>query len=232
MKILIATTILFTALLFTGCSATHQASDVETSGFLKDYSLLEEGGEGEALLVYRNPDADFSKYDKILLEQIELWRPADSELAELPEEDIQKLGYYFYNTVYTELEKDWTMVRHPGPGVLRIRGAITEASDTIAALNMTSTIIPVMRIVSAGKRLITGTSAFVGEASVECAITDSTTGELLFAAVDRRVGAKTLDGSWSTWDDVEEAYDYWAVRCRERLTEERSKSLAEERAKK
>jgi hypothetical protein len=40
--------------------------------------------------------------------------------------------------------------------------------------------------------------------------------------VDRRAGAKTVMGSWSTWDDVEKAYDYWAERVRTRLAEERS----------
>jgi hypothetical protein len=39
------------------------------------------------------------------------------------------------------------------------------------------------------------------------------------AAVDERVGAKTLRGLGGTWKDVEEAYDYWAKKLRQRLTE-------------
>jgi hypothetical protein len=209
--------------LLVGCAATHQMGDVEKSGFLKDYSMLKEGEDGEALLVYRNPDADFSKYDKILLEPIEIWRPKDSDLADLSEEDVQYLGNHLYESLKTELEKDYTLVASAGPGVLRIRGAITEASGSIAPLNMISTVIPVTRVISAGKRLITGTGAFVGKASVEGEFTDSESGELLFAAVDRRAGAKTVMGSLSTWDDVREAYDYWAERVRARLAEERTR---------
>ena len=50
----------------TGCQATKPSY----SGFLGDYGLLQPGGEGEALLVYRNPKADFADYDKVLLDQV------------------------------------------------------------------------------------------------------------------------------------------------------------------
>lgn len=209
-------------IVLVGCEATYQARDVETSGFLKDYSILKEGVGNEALLVYKNPEANFSKYDKILFEPIELWRPAESDLAELEDEEAQRLGTYLYDSVKKQLEKDWEMVDKPGPGVLRLRGAITEAGDSVTAMNMISTILPYGRAISAGRRLITGTGSFVGKASVECEITNSQTGTLLFAAVDRRVGAKTVMGMWSSWDDVEKAYDYWGERIRIRLAEERA----------
>jgi hypothetical protein len=51
--------------LLAGCAASQQARDVKESGFLgDDYALPREGKEGETLLVYRNPDAPWSTYDK------------------------------------------------------------------------------------------------------------------------------------------------------------------------
>lgn len=47
--------------LLGGCAASQQARNVETSGFLgDDYALLHAGEEGEALLVYRNPNANWA----------------------------------------------------------------------------------------------------------------------------------------------------------------------------
>jgi len=64
-----------------------------------------------------------------------------------------------------------------------------------------------------------GTQAFVGRADVEGKITDTDTGELLFAAVDRRAGKNTPDGSMNSWNDVKQAFAYWATRLSERLRE-------------
>ena len=205
-----------------GCPSTHQARKVEDSGFLKDYSRLKKGEGDEALQEYINPAADFSAYDKVLIDHITLWRPAKSDLAELDEVDVQNLGNYLHKAIKTQLEKDYKIVTTPGPGVMRIRVAITEASDSSAPMNMITTIVPVGIVISAGKRLITGTAAFVGAAGIEGEITDSASGKVLAEIVDRRVGTKRIAGSWSSWDGVDEAYNYWAEKLRRRLAEKRS----------
>jgi hypothetical protein len=214
----------FAFLILAACPTTRQAGSVEKSGFLGDYSILKEGKDGRALLYYRNPDTDFTKYDKILLDPITLWRPPDTDLAKLDEDDAQRLGLLLYRKVKSELIKDYEFVDEPGPGVLRLRLAITEASDANAPLNLVTTIVPPFLVLSGVKALATGTGAFMGAASLEGEITDSVTNELLIAAVDRRVGVKNISNAWRTWDEVEDAYDYWARRIRERLAEERKRA--------
>jgi hypothetical protein len=196
---------------------------VKETGFLKDYSRLKKGIGDEALEEYINPAADFNTYDKVLIDPITLWRPAKSDLAKLDDKEVQTLGNYLHKAIKTQLKKDYKIVTVPGQGVMRIRVAITEASDSSVPLNMITTIVPVGFVISEGEQLITGTAAFVGAASVEIEITDSTSGKVLAEAVDRRVGTKNLIESWSTWDDVDKAYDYWASRLRRRLSEERSR---------
>src|SRR5262244_867808 len=65
-----------------GCAATQEAKSVQKSGFLGDYSRLKEGqrgsffsqgAEGQALLVYKNPAADWRKYRKIWLDSVTVW---------------------------------------------------------------------------------------------------------------------------------------------------------------
>ena len=64
------------------------------------------------------------------------------------------------------------------------------------------------------KEMAFGTESFVGKASVEIKATDSQTGELLAAMIDRRGGGKYFWKSFHRWTDVEEAYSYWAKKTR------------------
>jgi hypothetical protein len=52
-------------------------------------------------------------------------------------------------------------------------------------------------------------------------ITDASTGELLGAALDRRVGGKELSKLWSDWHNADDALQYWAKRLRFALCEMR-----------
>jgi hypothetical protein len=45
----------------------EQPAAVPTSGFLGDYSQLQPGQEGQTALVYINPNAQWSKYNKVIL---------------------------------------------------------------------------------------------------------------------------------------------------------------------
>ena len=77
-----------------------------------------------------------------------------------------------------------------------------------------------MRLLTGAKGVVAGGKpGFVGEVSVEAKITDAQSGELLLAAVDRRAGTKSLRGSTNSWNDVEQAYQYWADKARWRLCE-------------
>ena len=211
-------------LALTGCAATHQARSVKPSGFLSDYSQLREGKEGEALLVYVRPGVDWKKYDAILLEPVEVWHDAARTgfLQDVPKDEAQVLADYLDASLRNALKSDYRFVDRPGPGVLRLRVAITEAEGSTVPLDAVSTVIPQMRTLSAVKRLATGTAAFVGKAGVEGELIDGLTDQRLGAAVDRRVGQKRAKGVLNTWDDVQGAFDFWSERLRTRLAELRA----------
>jgi hypothetical protein len=209
-------------LLLTGCAATQQARDVEQSGFLEDYSKLEKGEEGRALFVYENPDADFSAYRKVIIDPVTVWRALDSDKSKMrnvPEEEQLRLANLFHAAIFEELRANWEVVQEPGPGVLRVRVALTEAGKANAPMNVVSTLLPISRAITEVNRVATGTHRYVGSASAEGEVTDAESGEVLLAAMDRRVGGKTVRGSASSWSDVENALQHWAKRIGERLTE-------------
>jgi hypothetical protein len=222
--------ILLLMLVVTGCAATQEAKSVEKSGFLGDYSLLKEGerstfqqgAENQALLVYKNPAADWRKYTKVQLDPVTVWMSQkDSQLKDVSVEDRQRLAALLWSKLDEQLRKDYQMTYQAGPDVMRIQAAITEAESSNAVLDTVTSIVPQTRLLSGMVSLGRGVSLFTGSSSVEMKITDTETGTILTAAVDRRGGTKSLRGVTNSWNDVEEAYRYWAEKLRYRLCQER-----------
>ena len=207
-----------------GCQRTKQARGVQPSGFLGDYSKLKPGEKGEALLVYADPEAKFSGYDKVLIEPVTIWGNEESGINDVSEEDLKKLAAALAYELKSALAEDYEVVSEAGPGVMVIRVAITEAKGSKVVLDTVSTIIPLSRAISEGKGLATGTASFVGRAGAEAEILDSLTKRQLLAAVDRRAGGKVLRGTFSKWDDVQQAYKYWAERLKTKLRELRARN--------
>ncbi len=210
--------------IFAGCAPTRQARYVDKTGFLGDYSMLRKGESGEALLIYRNPKANWSSYNKIMLDPVTVWLGKDSDMEDVGPEDRQRLANDLWSKLKGALEKDYQIVHKAGPGVMRIQAAITEAETSTLGLDTISSVAPQMRAMSELKFLATGTAGFVGKASAELKVTDAQSGKLLSAAVDRRAGSKGIGGSLNTWNDVEETYQYWAYQVRYRLCELRGGS--------
>ena len=217
--------ILLLMFVVTGCASTQEAKSVGKSGFLKDYSILKEGerstfkegSEDQALLVYRNPAADWRKYRKIWLDPVTVWMSQkDSQLKDVSVEDRQRLAALLWSKLDESLRQDYQMTSQAGPDVLRIQAAITEAESSNVVLDTVTSIIPQTRLIAGGKSMVTGVSLFTGSSSIEIKVTDSVTGEILFEAVDRRGGTKSLRGLFNSWNDVEEAYRFWAEKARYR----------------
>jgi len=197
-----------------GC-ATRQTGKAQPSGFLGDYSRLSPGGKGEAQLRYIDPDVDWKKYTAVLIDTPLVY--ADSETTELTKSDQKRLTDDLHDALVDALEKDYQIADEPGPGVLRVRTAITEAQGAKLAMNAVTGIIPQLRLLTMIGGMATDTATFVGKCSTEIEITDSTTGTRLAAAVDQRVGTKDPRNMLNKWDDVDSAFKEWAERLRAKL---------------
>lgn len=200
-----------------GCAATEQTTSAKASGFLGDYSALKKGQEGEAQLLFLDLTTPFEKYDSIQLESITYWVGDEKDTQALDPEVRKRMTDRLYQVLYDRLSKDYKMVDRAGPSVLRIRGAITETQGAKVVLNAITSTIPQLRLLSQLGDLDDDTALLVGKASVECEILDSTTGKRIAAAVDERMGNKTLKTSFTKWGDVDASFEFWANRLAERL---------------
>ncbi len=216
---------LIVALCLLGACATHQAKKTDTAGFLGDYSQLKEGGDDQALLVYLNPQADIKSYTSILMDPIRIYASKEHNMMNVSSEQQRKILNYANAAIRKKLETDYTFVEEPGPDVMRLRIALTEAEGSRVVLDTVSTVIPIGLAISGIQKLATGSCSFVGSAGVEAEVQDSLTGERLMAGVDRRIGGKITGkvDKFDQWRTVKNSIDFWAERLQTRLAEQRGK---------
>ncbi len=188
------------------------------TGFLgSDYALMTPGKEGQAALVYLNPNAQWKNYNKILLEPVQFWDASDSAVSP---PDQHMLTAYFYTQLKHNLQKDFTVVDEAGPGTMTLQVAITSAESSTPVLRSVSVAIPQARILNRIQSLATGSYAFVGSAQAEGKLTDSQTGQLLAASADRRTGGMAISNAaqWK-WGDAENVMNLWSEAIVKRLNE-------------
>ena len=207
-------------------SASRPAGEVKASSFLgSDAHKLKPGGPGQPAWIYMNPKAEWASYDKMLLDPVTFWRDPKSDQEALSQHDKQMLADYFYAVIAKAMSKRLTMVNTPGPGVIRVKVAVTKADPSIVALDVVSTVLPQAIALSALKTAVTGKPAFVGEACIAVKVTDAGNGKLLAAYVSDRVGAKNLGkAEFSSWGDVEQAMRFWAYNAAYHLCKLQKKS--------
>ncbi len=206
--------------LLSACAA-GQSGKAKPSGFLGDYSKFRKGEKGEALLVYVDPQASFAKYRKVIIDPVTIWRSAETNT--IPVIEAATLIDDLDDLLRLTLDDDYQIVEAPGPDVMRLRVAITEAEGSFRVLgNLSDQLDDDLQAVMPD-RPSNETRGFVGKAGIEAEILDSATGMRLAAAVDRRAGERTLKPEKDTWDDVEEAFRYWVQRLRDRLVELRQR---------
>lgn len=184
----------------------------ETSGFLDDYSSLRAGEAGDVLLVYRNPNANWGAYHKVLLEPVTLWRSGKHSLASMPEQDLLRLANDFEAAVRLRLGASLPVVDRPGPGVLLVRLGITQARSSDPILDVLTANGSAEPGVHGGGPLSPETQQFVDSAAIEGELRDSQTNEILAQGVDRR---KSDAPPITTWAELDRLFAQWADRvCR------------------
>ncbi|MHC4203847.1 MAG: DUF3313 domain-containing protein [Planctomycetota bacterium] len=182
---------------------------LQTTGFLSDYSKLE--AESETELRYFNPRKPLGNYSKFIIDPITVHFHSVDEGTDISSEELAEMRQYMYNAVYNAILKRYSVVRQPGPGVARLRLAITDLDKSSPALN----VIPQTKLIGVG----------LGGASMEGELLDSVTGEQIVAVIQSQKGERlSLDGL-SKWGDAKAVIDHWAEELVERLEKAHKKSM-------
>jgi hypothetical protein len=197
------------ALPLGGCAGSYHARsvDVRETMFVNP-AILKPGTGDQALYRYRNPNVKGRGYAKILVDPVLLSRSAEIDAENL--ENYQKLANNAYVYLTQEFQAGNSIVKSPEPGAVRLQLAILEANPSSPVRNVLSSVVPVGMGISAIKGASTGKQTGVGEITAEFKVTDAMTGELLGAAIDRRVGGKSVEGMYDSWSNADDSLKFWA----------------------
>jgi len=240
---LVMVSVLF--LLLAGCATTNgkakQEEGPKYTGFLSDYSQLKPEAEGSKAMKYVNPQADMTKYKKILIERIIVWLKDDAEYKGIDPDAMKAMTDYFHEAIVRELGSDYPVVTEPGPDVLRVRIAVTDLVPTKTAMSVIVLAVPFASaadlVSGAATKGGAGSPPYLGRAGIEVEGIDSETLQPVFSYVEERRGKKydvedPAGGyfkGFSEWGHVKKAFDFWAKKFRTRLDEIHGKKKAEEK---
>jgi hypothetical protein len=190
---------------FCGCAANKPV----ITGFLSDYSKLK--AQSDTSYRYIAPGNKLGKYSKFMIDPVvtHFYRGSSAQIEQserkLSEKELTELTNYMHDALVKAIEDRYDVVNRPGPGVARMKVAITNLKKSGIVQNA----IPIGKLVGTG----------LGGATLEAEMIDSQSGEQLGAIVESQLGERlSLDG-YSTWGDARGIMDRWAKRFRARLDE-------------
>ena len=208
------------ATAMSGCGLTQQVqvSNQNYCPFLGSSlcaKLTPTNNPNDVDLRWVNPNAQWTKYNKVLIEPVGFWAGEGSKVSAA---DQRTLTTFFSKVLEEQLSKKFQVVTQPGPGVMAISVALEDATTSTPVLRSLSLVEPHLRLIASLKYLATGTFPFVGSAQAEAKITDSVTGEVLAAAVSKRVGGgNPKDAAQWELGDAENAITAWSQQLTDRL---------------
>jgi hypothetical protein len=189
-------------------------------GFLPQPGLLAQREGTLWDLTYMKPGVDFHAYNAILVDPVQILTAPSSQLATLPEDQREKLANTFYSDVFSALSRSCKVAAAPGPGVVRLRLALSDATASNAVVKTVANYTPYVNIAykATSYAFNNGVGYFSGTATAEGYATDGRTGELLWQGVDRRGGNTPLvQNTTDNWLDVHHAFQAWAAQLVTRL---------------
>lgn len=204
-----------------GCTTTEKVKLDQASincGLLNgDCNLLTPTDSSDKTsLRYVSPNVQWTQYNKVMIDPVTFW---GGDTTKVSASDQQTLVNYFNQQLREKVGQKMQVVDQPGPGVLKLQVAMTDADTATPVLRSVSMIVPQAHMLANLKYLATGTFPFVGSAQAEAKITDAVTGKVLAEAVDKRIGGGMFTTGFQ-WElgDAEHAIDKWCEIAADRLS--------------
>lgn len=197
------------ALVSAACAQTTTKKE-EFSGFLSDYSGFEEieAGDGSKMVGWISPTISEREYHSIIVDSLVLYSSTKAD-DNVDQQTINEVLSYLTDRLREEIGKRANVVYKPGPGVARLRGAITTIRAGAQPLRWYNYTPITMTVAGIGEA--TGVRDEQVQVIAETELVDSETSERL-AAGSRFGAGKNIDPDGEiTMEDLKEVFDSWAV---------------------
>jgi len=180
--------------LISGCATRAPAAK---TGFLKDYSKLEPHPDIEGRHRYINPNINADDYSKFIVDPVAVNLSETGKERGVDQEKLDELAKFFHQKIVHNLEQGYRVVNSAGPGVVRVRVAITDVEKTNPLLN----IHPALKLTGAG----------LGGAGMEGELVDSVTGQTIAAFIDNQKGSRlSLVAGLKRFGHAQAVMENWA----------------------
>jgi hypothetical protein len=208
--------------LVAACSSTPEVQTGDGAEVIGDN--LHRVDNSKADVAYIDPDANFSKYTKVMIRplgvnKIEVIQPSKTGTSmsrrdwELTDADKQMLQDTFHSAMLKNLQDkgDFPMVDEPGDDVLEIGAMITAIAPSAAKDDGRSRAMGRSYVITDGS----------GAIAVAVAFGDSETGEVLALIKDSRSSSSHwgLNNSVTNKADVQRMFNSWAMQINSSLVE-------------
>ncbi len=203
-------------------SSAWAAGWPQCSGFFSGCKGFTPDPDRPSVFIYTAPNYHPRNYSRFIFPPIEIWIDPDSEYKGVEPDQLKKITDGLLEVIIDELKDDYPIVDKPGPGVAIVRIALTNVylkKKKVKWYNYTP-----VGAVSKGVQLAAGKNIALTTAHLEVEMLDSQSGERLKAGVDLQVGEKLREKikegkerPETTWADVEETFEFYAKRFRQRL---------------
>ncbi|MDM9561767.1 DUF3313 domain-containing protein [Bordetella petrii] len=181
-----------TAFLLSACSTP---SPPKGSGFLQDYGRLHQEAtpDGGTRQVYVNPVFTPENYKAVWLDSITYYpEPRPSEDVSM--ETLTQIRNALDQSLRHKIGQQVRLVDRAGPGVAHVRIAITAIGAERQALSAYQ-YIPVALVLTGAKAAMEGGLPRDASIAIETHVTDSRSGELLYAAVRGGTGERVRNAA-------------------------------------
>lgn len=174
------------------------------TGFLENYDALRPAPYKKGLYIATRTDRTLADYTKFIVDPVVLNYHAEAKGRGADQAKVDQLANSFRNGVIESLSKDYQVVEQPGPGVMRIRPAITDMIASNPLLNI--------------HWLTKATGLGLGGAALEAEFVDAEDGEVIVAVVATNRG-NPFDwlGGLVEWKYTEDVLDEWSQLLKVRL---------------
>jgi len=206
----VKTSLLAAALVLAGCSSNVTQSD-KYSGFLKDYSDLQQttSASGKPVLRWIAPGFNEANYDSIVYNPI-VFYPPPQPTAQVSQAMLDGVLNYTNTRMKEAAAKRKPLVTTPGPRSLIFRGAITGVDSSKKGFQVYE-VLPIALVV-AGTQVATGHRTMNTDLYFEGELIDAATQQPVMKVVRKGAG-KTLrnENTPMTVDTLKSVIDDLAV---------------------
>ena len=208
------------------------AANVARVGFITNYARLAPMPGGGGLLCWRDGGVNWKQYDKVMFERIQVFIKPGSQNAVDPS-DLKMLIDYFHADLVKAVQGSVQVVTAPGPGVLRVRIALTNLVPTNTIASLAGTAAPYGFVAEIGSGAATGrpvgSTPYLGQTGMEAQFRDGASGNVVAECADTEIGLKYaadmnagaagaaeswVSGymdSFSQWTYAKNAFDKWSA---------------------